>query len=129
MVLISLGGVVFFGHGGKAVEEKLGNVSQSDGVATGDAFAGELFDEIAQEEIHFIGGGKGVDVAEKLGGESFGIGSVAPGLVQPYMAETKPGAGVQDGQTALAPVDGGMSTSRFFLALLAPGGYEFGKRA
>lgn len=109
MLLLSSGGNVFFGHDGKTVEEKLGNVSQSDGVATGDAFARELFDEIAQEEIHFIGGGKGVDVAEKLGGDSFGIGNVTPGLAQPYMAETKAGAGVQDGQAASAAIDRGMS--------------------
>jgi hypothetical protein len=68
-------GCFFSSHGGLASEKKLRDVGEGDGVATGDALASELFDEIAQEEIHFIGGRKGVNVAEKFGGEGFGVDS------------------------------------------------------
>ena len=47
---------------GEAIKEQLGNVSQGNGVATGDAFAGKLFEKIAEEEIHGSGGGEIVDV-------------------------------------------------------------------
>lgn len=57
------------GYGGLARENELRDVCQSDGVPAGDAFAGELPDEIAKEEIDLIGGGETVDVGEKLGGE------------------------------------------------------------
>ena len=49
------------------------HVGKSDGVAAGDAFAGELPDEIAEKEIHLVGGGEAVDVGEKLVGEDFRI--------------------------------------------------------
>ena len=62
-----------FGHGGLAGEDELRDVSESDGIAACDALAGELPDEIAEEEIHFVGGDEAVDVVEKLGGEDFGI--------------------------------------------------------
>ena len=61
------------GHSGLAGENELRDVGESDGVTPGDALAGELPDEVAEEEIHFIGGGKAVDVGEKLGGEDFGV--------------------------------------------------------
>jgi hypothetical protein len=61
------------GHGGLAGEDQLRDVGESDGVAAGDALASELPDEIAKEEIHFVGGGETVDVVKKLGGEDFGI--------------------------------------------------------
>jgi hypothetical protein len=60
---------------GKAVEEELGNVGQGNGVAAGDAFARELFDKIAEEEIHGLGGGEVIDLAEKVGGEEFRVDS------------------------------------------------------
>ncbi len=63
----------FFGHGGLADEDELGDVGKSDGVAAGDALASKLPDEVAEEEIHFIGGCKAVDVGKKLGGEDLGI--------------------------------------------------------
>jgi hypothetical protein len=44
-----------------------------DGVTAGDALASKLPDEIAEEEIDLVGGGKTVDVVEKLGGEDFRI--------------------------------------------------------
>ncbi len=49
------------------------DVGESDGVATGDALAGELPDEIAKEEVDLISRGETVDVGEKLGGEDFRI--------------------------------------------------------
>jgi hypothetical protein len=61
------------GHGSLAGEDQLREVGESDGIATRDALASELPDEIAEEEIHFIGGGEAVDVSEKLGGEHFRI--------------------------------------------------------
>jgi len=63
----------FSGHGSLAGEDELRDVSKSDGVAARNALASELPDEIAEEEIHFVGGGETVDVAEKLGGEDLGI--------------------------------------------------------
>jgi hypothetical protein len=68
-------GCSFSGHGGLAGENELRDVGESDGVAAGDALAGELPDEIAEEEIDFVGGGEAVDVIEKLGGENFWIDS------------------------------------------------------
>jgi hypothetical protein len=66
-------GFDFSCHGGLASEKKLRDVSKSDGVAAGDAFASELSDEIAEEEIHLIGGSEAVNVAKKLRGEDLGI--------------------------------------------------------
>ncbi len=57
----------------EAVEEQLGNVGQGNGVTAGDAFAREPLDEIAEEEVHGTGGGEVIDLAEKVGGENFGI--------------------------------------------------------
>jgi hypothetical protein len=68
-----IAGCFFSGHGGLAGENQLRDVGESDGIATRDALASELSDEIAQEEIHFIGGGKAVDVVEKLSGENLGV--------------------------------------------------------
>jgi hypothetical protein len=61
------------GHGGLAGENELRDVGKSDGVAAGDALASELSGEIAEEEVHFIGGGETVDVVEKFGSEDFRI--------------------------------------------------------
>src|SRR6266446_3505523 len=58
----------FSGHGGLAGENELRDVGESDGVTAGNALASELSDEIAEEEIHFVGGGETVDVGKKLGG-------------------------------------------------------------
>ncbi len=63
------------GHSGLAGEDKLRDVGKSDGVAAGDALASELPDEIAEEEIHFVGGRETVDVGEELGGEGLRIDS------------------------------------------------------
>jgi hypothetical protein len=64
----------FFPQRGKAIEKQLAKVGQGDGVAASDAFSGKLFDEIAEEEIHGVGGGEVYDLAEKLGSKGFGIG-------------------------------------------------------
>ncbi len=69
------------GHGGLAGENELRDVGEGDGVAAGDALASELPDEIAEEEIHFVGGSETVDVGEKLGGEDFGVDSRNAGFV------------------------------------------------
>ena len=61
------------GHGGLAGEDELRNVGEGDGVAAGDALAGQLPDEIAKEKIDLIGGSETVDVSEKFGGEHLGI--------------------------------------------------------
>jgi hypothetical protein len=61
------------GHGRLTGENQLRDVSQGDGITTRDALASELPDEIAEEEIHFIGGGEAVDVREEFGGENLGV--------------------------------------------------------
>jgi hypothetical protein len=61
------------GHGSLAGKNQLGEVGEGDGIAARDALASELPDEIAEEEIHFIGGGETVDVVKKLGSEDFRI--------------------------------------------------------
>ena len=71
-------GIRFFccsllGHGGLAGEDELRDVSQGDGIAACDALAGELPDEIAEEEVHFVGGGEAVDVSKEFGGENLGV--------------------------------------------------------
>jgi len=66
-------GFYFFCHGGLTGKNKLGHIGEGDGVAAGNALAGELPDEVAEEEIHFVGGGEAVDVGKKLGGEDFRI--------------------------------------------------------
>jgi hypothetical protein len=63
----------FSGHGRLASENQLRDVSQGNGITTRDALAGELPDEIAEEEIHFIGSGEAVDVRKEFGGESLGV--------------------------------------------------------
>jgi hypothetical protein len=60
------------GHGSLAGKNQLREVGESDGIAARDALASELPDEIAEEEIHFIGGGEAVDVREEFGGENLG---------------------------------------------------------
>jgi hypothetical protein len=57
----------------KAIEEQLGDVSEGNRVAAGDAFAGELFNEISEKEIDGSGGGEILDVTEEVGGEDFRI--------------------------------------------------------
>jgi hypothetical protein len=61
-----------FGHGSLAGKNQLREVGEGDGIAARDALASELPDEIAEEEIHFIGGGEAVDVREEFGGENLG---------------------------------------------------------
>jgi hypothetical protein len=58
-----------------AGEDELRDVGKSDGVAAPDAFASELPDEIAQEEIDLIGSCEAVDVGKQLVGEDLGIDS------------------------------------------------------
>jgi hypothetical protein len=77
---IFAGGVVlllllFSAQRGETVEEQLAKVGQGDGVLAGDAFASELFNEIAEEEIDFIGGGEVFDGTQKFGGDGFGVWS------------------------------------------------------
>ena len=67
-------------HGGESVEEQLGDIGEGEGGAAADAFAGELFDEIAEEAIHGIGFGEVSDAAEEFGGQ--GSGSVRIALLR-----------------------------------------------
>jgi hypothetical protein len=55
-------------HGGDAAEEELGDVGDGDSVESGDAFAGELADEVAEKRVDGVGGGKVGEVAEEFGG-------------------------------------------------------------
>ena len=75
--LLFIGGLRFVcslpSNSGLAGENELRDVGKSDGVTAGDALAGELADEIAKEEIHFVGSGEAIDVGQKLGGEDFRI--------------------------------------------------------
>ena len=61
------GGVVAV-HGGDAAEEELADIGDGDGVEAGDAFAGELADEVAEEGVDGVGGGEVFQVAEEFGG-------------------------------------------------------------
>jgi hypothetical protein len=61
------GGVVAV-HGGDAAEEELGDVGDGDGVEPGDAFAGELADEVAEKGVYRVRGGEVGQVAEEFGG-------------------------------------------------------------
>jgi hypothetical protein len=55
-------------HGGDAAEEELADVGDGDGVETGDAFAGELADEIAEERVDGVGSGEVFHVVEQFVG-------------------------------------------------------------
>jgi hypothetical protein len=79
------------GHGGLAGEDELRDVGESDGVPAGDALPGELPDEIAKEEIHFVGGGETVDVGKELSSEDFRIdnGNGGPETVGVVSAESR----------------------------------------
>ena len=55
-------------HAGDAAEEELADVGDGHGVATVDAFARELADEIAEEKVDGLGGGEVFQVAEEFGG-------------------------------------------------------------
>jgi hypothetical protein len=120
------GGVVvllhFFPHRGKAIEEQLAKVGQSDGVTAGDALAGELFDEIAEEEIHGIGGGEVYDIAEKLGGEGFGVGSLLGIPRLPSVFGTKSRGGISGGHAA-SSIARGMSTARWIIERFGVSGF------
>ena len=72
-VVIFCFGSSILGHGGLAGQNKLRDIGKGDGVASGDAFARELPDEIAEEKIHLIGGRKAINVGEKLGGENLRV--------------------------------------------------------
>ena len=68
-------GLIFAFHGAESGEEELRNVSEGDGVAAGDAFVSKLPDEIAEEEIHLVGGDELIDPIEELARDDFGIWS------------------------------------------------------
>ena len=68
-------GLLFLLPGAHGGEEQLRHVSESDGVAAGDTFVSELLDEVAEEEIHLVGGDKLMNAVEKLGGDDGGVGT------------------------------------------------------
>jgi hypothetical protein len=119
-------GCSLFGHGSLTGEDELGDVSKSDGVAAGDPLASELPDEIAEEEIHFVGRGETVDIVEKLGGEDLGVdngngGAETFGVVS---AERRAVPAVRD---AMVLVDEHVAALAFradVLALVIDGGIE-----
>ncbi|MFI5059255.1 MAG: hypothetical protein ACHQLQ_13835 [Candidatus Acidiferrales bacterium] len=100
----------FSPHRGETVEEQLAEIGQSDGVAAGDALAGELFDEITEEVIHGIGGGEVFELAEKLGGEGFGIRSLLVSLLLPSVLGTETRSGI-GGWQAASTIAGGMGAA------------------
>ncbi|MFY9528228.1 MAG: hypothetical protein WBC04_08095 [Candidatus Acidiferrales bacterium] len=55
-------------EGGETVEKQLANVGESDSVAAADAFAGELLEEVAEEEVDEAAVASGVEVPAGLGG-------------------------------------------------------------
>ena len=61
------GGVVAV-HAGDAAEEELADVGDGDRVETGDAFAGELADEVAEKGVYRVRGGEVGQIAEEFGG-------------------------------------------------------------
>src|SRR5712692_4357551 len=66
-------GSMFLGHGGLTRENQLRDVIKSHRVTAGNAFPSELSDELAEEEIHLVGGGKAVNVVKKLRGKNLGV--------------------------------------------------------
>ena len=108
------------GHGGLAGEDELRDVGKSDGVAAGDALASELPDEIAEEEIDLVRGGKAVDFSEKLGGEDLGIdnGNAGPETVRVIGAEGRARCAIR---WAMVLVDEHVASLAFGADVLAVG--------
>lgn len=69
-------GFLLAADGGKAVEEELADVGHGDGVAAGDAFVGELADEVAEEDVDGVGGGEVGDFAEEFSGDGFVVAAL-----------------------------------------------------
>lgn len=67
--------ILFPLHGGKGIEKELRNVGEGNGIAAGDALAGELFDEMAEKAIHRVCIGEVLDPSEEIRGNGFRIGS------------------------------------------------------
>ena len=70
------GGAGFALHYADAVEQELGDVGHGDSVFARDAIVGELFQEVAEEEVHAGRGRKIVCAVEESGGDGGGFGWV-----------------------------------------------------
>ena len=96
---------------GKAVEKELGEVAEGDGVAAGEAFAGKLADQIAEEGVDGVGCREVVDAGEEVSGEGLGIGLCGLGFAE--VVGTEAGGGVRGHAAAVvASVDVGAVTGR-----------------
>jgi hypothetical protein len=89
---------LFFGpllatEGGEAVEEELGDVGEGHGVAAGDAFVGELLDEIAEEGVDGTRGCEISDVIEEFVSGGFVLEAACFDLLADVMG-TEGGVGV-----------------------------------
>lgn len=67
-------GLVFLLNAGNNVEEELREVADGESVATINALASELLDDVSEERVDAVGGVEIAGGCEKLGGKSFGIG-------------------------------------------------------
>jgi hypothetical protein len=112
--------LVFAAKGGKAIEEELGDVGHGEGVAAGDAFAGELFQEVAQEHVDGVGGAEVLDGAKEFGGEGFGVGEGRGSFEAIGMVGAKRRTVLAVGE-AVAPVDEHVTAATFGVDMLAVG--------
>ena len=93
-------------HGGDAAEEELADVGDGHGVATVDAFARELADEIAEEKVDGLGGGEVFQVAEEFGGGFIEVALFAvSGLACVMGAQFQIGNGGEETAVAAEPID------------------------
>ena len=70
VAVLSLGGALAM-DSGEAIEEELRDIGKGQGVAAGDALVGELYNEIAEEEVNGVGIREVPDVVEEFVGGSF----------------------------------------------------------
>jgi hypothetical protein len=99
---------------GEAVEEQLGHVGEGNGVAAGDAFAGQLADEVAEEGVDGVGGGEVVEVAEEFGGGFVVFAALLFAVETGVMrAEGRFGVGGEEAATMSATVDVGAGAESY----------------
>jgi hypothetical protein len=60
-------------HDAEAVEDELGDVGHGGGLASGDAALGQLFQEVAEEEVDGGGRGEGFRAGEEFGCGGFAV--------------------------------------------------------
>src|SRR5260370_35628001 len=95
--VLAAGGTGFLGDGGEGAEEKVADVSEDGGAASGDAVLGEKAEEIGENLVEVGGGLQFGELAEESDGE-VGLLEADRAGVDVFGAET--GGGVGDGVEA-----------------------------